>query len=214
MKSCKSITITLTILLIFSIAFQSQIAECAAKETSLTKILSDASIEASTYWNFGDDTFLVVVASYVKKLEDKKLAGRKLTIYKKQNAGFSKTFEYDAAMDHFVGMSPFGESSNILMTTWSGGSAYHFNVFAINGGRVSLVLESGSHNLPELVDIDNDGKQEILISEGAFLEDAKDRKVLSYPEKTDLYKWNGKNYVLIKTVPWKDRLEVLKGEAK
>lgn len=209
MKSYKSISIAF-VLLVFSI----WIAECAAKETPLTKILSDASIEATTYWNFDDDTFLVVVSSYVKKLEDAKLTGRKLTVYKKQNTGFIKAFEHDAGPDSFVGMFPLGDYSNALMTIWVGGSAYHFNVFSISAGKIYPALESGSHNFPELVDLDNDGRKEILISEGAFLVDAKDKKVISYPEKTDVYKWNDKNYVLIKTVPWKGRLEALKGVAK
>lgn len=211
MKIYKSIAVAL--LCMFSLILNGQNAESAAGKTSLSQILSDKSIEATTYWYSGDDTFLVVVTSYVKRLEDTKFTGRKLIIYKKQTSGFVRIYEFDAAIDRFVGLFPLGDNSNTLMTIWIGGSAYHFNVFNISAGKVSLSLESGSHNYPELVDLDNDGKEEILISEGAFLMDTKDKKVLSYPEKTDVFKWNGKNYVLIKTVPWKGRLDALKGEA-
>lgn len=214
MKSYKSITVTFVLLLIFSLVFMSRLAECTGKETSLIKILSDASIQATTYWNFGHDIFLVVVSSYIKRLEDAQLTGRKLTVYKKQNMGFLKAFEYDAAMDNFVGMFQLGDNSNTLMTIWIGGSAYHFKVFNISAGKVFLALQSSSHNYPELVDLDNDGTEEILISKGTLLVDAKDKKVLRFPQKTDLYKWDGKNYVLIKTVSWKNRLDALKWENK
>jgi len=184
----------------------------ALDKVPLSKILHDESIEAMTYWNFGDDNFLVVVNSYIKKVEGLKLTGRKLVFYKKQTSGFVKAFEHDAQMDHFVGMIPLGDYDKNLMTVWVGGSAYHFNAFTVSNGKVISVLEAGSHNYPEFADIDNDGQVEVLISEGAFLIDAKENKVLSYPDKANVYKWDGKSYALIKTVPWKTRFNA--GELK
>jgi len=203
MRSHTKITIALLCTLHFILNNMS--AAIAAQETSVSKILGDGVIEALTYWRADGNTFLVAVSSHVKTLEDAKLSGRKLVIYKRQNSGFLKSFEYDAALDHFVGMFPLGDVSNTLATIWTGGSAYHLRVFSLSTGKISLALESGSHNFPEFADLDNDGKEEILISEGAFVIDARDGKVLSRPEKTDVYKWDGETYVLTKTVPWKSR---------
>ena len=61
--------------------------------------------------------------------------------------------------------------------------------------------------MPEFVDVDNDGRNEILISAGAYLLDRESGKILSYPEKTKIYKWNGKIYELLKIVPWFQRLK-------
>lgn len=201
MRDFKGIVVVLS----FTLFFIANIAG-ATDNVPLSKILRDESLEAMTHWTFGDDSFLVVVASYVKKVEESKLTGRKLVFYKKQGLSFVKAFEHDALMDHFVGMIPLGDSGKNLMTIWTGGSSYHFNVFSVVNGKVIPVLEAGSHNYPEFADIDNDGQTEILISEGALLVDAKENKVLSFPDRTNVYKWDGKTYTLIKTVPWKMRL--------
>ena len=184
----------------------------AEDSTSLSKILSNESLVAITYWNYNDTTLLVTVSSYIKNLEEGKFVGRKLIVYQKINAEFKKVFENDASLDHFLGMFPLGDNSNRFITMWTGGSSYHFNILRIFESKIDFVLESGSHNFPEFVDIDNDGELEILISEGSFLTSTKGK--ITYPEKTDVYKWDGKSYPLVKTVLWKNRFDALRVKTK
>lgn len=198
------------ILCILSFFYCIQEADSAEEAASLSEILSNQSVLAMNYWNFNNDTFLVVVTSNITTIEGKNLTNNRLTIYKRHNTIFKKGFDYDASLDHFLGMFPFGDNSDSLMTVWMGGSAYHFNVFSVSNGNINISLESGSHNFPEIADIDNDGKEEILISEGSFLINHKTKKIIRYPEATNIYKKNGKVYKLIKTVPWKDRFKTKK----
>lgn len=198
------------ILCILSFSYCIQEAAGAEGSVSLPEIFSNQSILAMNYWNYNNDTFLIVVTSYAIAIEGNNLTNNRLTIYKKHKTIFKKEFEYNAALDHFIGMFPFGDNSDSLMTVWIGGSAYHFNVFSVSDGNINISLESGSHNFPEIADIDNDGKEEILISEGSFLVNHETKKIIRHPETTNIYKKNGKTYKLIKTVPWKDRFKTRK----
>lgn len=189
---------------IFLLAYCVHIAE-STEEVSLSRILSK-SIMALTYLNFKDDTFLVTVTSKNLNKEDKS-SKKKLAVYIKHDNWFKQIFDFDAGLDNFVGMFPFSDDSNSLMTIWTGGSGYHFRVITVNNRKVSLSLEMGSHNFPELADIDNDGKEEILISEGSFMIDRETKKVLQHPETTNIYKQEGDIFRLIRTVPWGTRLK-------
>jgi len=71
-----------------------------------------------------------------------------------------------------------------------------------------LVVEEGAaKTTPEMADIDNDGLPEILISSGVMIHPDSSR---IEPETTSVYKWTGKSYVLMKTVPWGHRFDGLK----
>jgi hypothetical protein len=89
------------------------------------------------------------------------------------------------------------------MTVWVSGSAFHINIFALVGKEIKLVLKEGSKSVPEVADVDNDGLSEILVSTGSVMVPNSNKVE---PEITRIYKWDGKLYKLIKTVPWKKRL--------
>lgn len=186
-------------------------AENIKESTTLFEIFEKNTILAMNYWNINDETFLCLVTFHTRKEENINIPYRRLTFYKKINKNFIKIHEFETA-DNFLSMYFLSDYNGNLMTIWISGSAYHFYVFSLIDKKIKLVLESGSKLTPEIVDIDNDGKYEILVTDGAFLIDSDTKKVISYPESTNIYKWDGKSYKLIQIVHWKNRLNALKAE--
>lgn len=173
-------------------------------EITLSKILGEENILVMNYWDVNDKTILCIVTLNKIKIEDTSFLNRRLNFYKKMGDKFKKIYEFNPG-DIFLSMYPLSDNGN-LVTVWVTGSAYRFYIFSFIDERIKLVLDEGSKAMPEIVDIDNDGEDEILITEGAFLTDYKTKKIISRPESTRIYKWEGKSYKLIKTVPWKNRL--------
>lgn len=180
--------------------------ENEGKEISLSTILKKENVVAMNYWDINDATFLCTVTLHSVKVDNNTYPDRKLTFYKKMGAKFKETYQFKPG-DFFLSMYPISDSGN-LITVWVTGSAYRFYIFSLVNNEIKLVLDEGSKLMPEIVDIDNDGEDEILISSGAFLVDAMTKEVISKPESTRVYKWNGKSYKIIKTVPWKDRFKM------
>ncbi len=147
--------------------------------------------------------YLADITSRRVNVDGSALLSNKLYMYKMKNNKLNKVFEYDAGLDHVYCMYPIG--ANSLMTLWISGSGYHIKLFTINSTDISLSIDSGSSVVPEILDIDNDGLAEIFISDGAFVVDATTNKVISKPTASHIYKWNGKKYLLTKTVPWETR---------
>lgn len=121
-----------------------------------------------------------------------------LNVYKKNGDSSTTVFQYET-IDYFVGFSMI---NNCLMTTWIGGSSFHFKVFGLIDNQIRLVFDGGSHNLPEIADVNNDGSMEILISEGAILES---NGIITYPEKTLIYTWHEDSFVLLRESAWQNR---------
>ena len=73
-----------------------------------------------------------------------------LTIYKEEGNNLLKIFSFQTP-DSILSVYPLGDYNGRLFTTWAGGSAYHFRVFAFVDGQVKQVLDEGSKLAPELM---------------------------------------------------------------
>jgi len=174
--------------------FNLGISEVKADKTDIKTIMSDSGLLAMQYWDVNKGKFLCIAKTSRKG----EFPVRQLIIFKASNGYFDKVFQYET-IDNFT---DFYLINNHLMATWQGGSAFHFKIYAVKENKIDLVLDAGSHNSPEIADINNDGFMEILISEGAFL---KADATIRYPKETLIHKWDGTKYVLFKKVEWKDR---------
>src|SRR6266481_9665766 len=155
-------------------------------------------------WSVGDETLLCVVVQRDVTLTSRDtLPVRVLTIYRKRGAVLKKLFEDDKA-DALLEMHPLGEQDARLFTAWTGGSAYHFRVFAFVNGQVKQVLEAGSKGMPEII-IDEDERESILITDMEMVGSLWTRGAAV--ATTDIYKWNGAAYDKVSPVPWAKRLQ-------
>lgn len=182
------------------------------EETTLSKILEKGNVLSMNYWDLSvdnnEETCLCVITEHTLRMGEDVLPYRILSFYKKNDDKFAKIYKFISG-DSFLGMYPMGEVNRNLFTLWVAGSAYHFEVFSLIDNKIKLVLDSGSKEMPEIADIDNDEEPEILLSEGHFKAAGKNDTVFIW-ETTGIYKWNGKSYKLVKTVPWKNRFNALK----
>jgi len=167
-----------------------------AQSNGIGMDFTDSNLIAMEPWMLGSHDFLCKVSSSV---DSEGLADYELVIYKDSNDHFVKVLKYET-IDAFVG---FSNVDGRLLVIWMGGSAFHFKAYDVVGQEVDLVFDGGSHNLPEIADLDNDGTMEILISEGAFLES--EGKTFQYPETTTVYKWSGSDYKVFREIEWKNR---------
>lgn len=174
--------------------FYPGVIEANADTTDITTVVSDSGLLAIQYWDVDEGTFLCVVQAY----HEGEFPVRRLTIFKNSNSHFVKIFQYET-IDNFIG---FCLVNDHLLVTWQGGSAFHFKIYAVGKDKIDLALDTGSHNPPEIADINNDGLMEVLISEGAFLETD---ETIRYPKETSIYKWNGIKYAVFKKVKWENR---------
>jgi hypothetical protein len=175
------------------------------KSTILIRMLEKNKILAMNYWDTKDVTLLCVVTSHTRKIKNTSYMERRLNIYEKNENNFSSIYEF-APGDSFLSMYPISENGN-LMTIWVSGSAYRIYIFSLEDKKIKTVLEEGSKLMPEILDIDNDGSDEILITEGDYLIDNKSKEIISLPQATKIYKWIDNSYKLQKTVPWRNRLK-------
>ncbi|MBI4685851.1 MAG: hypothetical protein HY755_11725 [Nitrospirae bacterium] len=208
----KLYSLTMIFALILSLLLSTQ-GECKeqvlGEETTLLKIFNKETILAMGYWDFITEEYLCIVALHTEKHEDELINFKKLSVYKKIGDNLKKIYEYKTG-NNFIGMYPLADANGDLVTIWVGGTAYHFNIFSLVDSEIKMVFEDGSKQLPEIVDIDNDGKDEILITQGSFLMNRDTKKLFRYPEETRIYRKEGDSYKLIKTVPWENRLNSLK----
>jgi hypothetical protein len=174
------------------------------ESTILIRTLEKNKILAMNYWDIKDVTLLCVVTSHTRKIKNTFYMERRLNIYEKNEDNISSIYEF-APGDSFLSMYPISEDGN-LMTIWVSGSAYRIYIFSLEDKKIKTVLEEGSKLMPEILDIDNDGSDEILITEGNFLINKDSKEIISLPEKTRIYKWVEKSYKLIETVSWKERV--------
>jgi len=135
------------------------------------------------------------------------LHSRVLTIYREDGNNLAKIFSFETP-DSILSVYPLGDYNGRLFTTWVGGSAYHFRVFAFVGGQVKQVLDEGSKLAPELL-YDDQGRESILISEPVI----ENGQWTAANGRTMVYKWDGQGYEKIGTVPWVRRLQCISTEA-
>lgn len=131
-----------------------------------------------------------------------------LHFYHRRGTRFYKLAEYEPG-DGFYGMSPEHDlNGDRLFTSWAAGSSESFAVFGIVGSQVKKLIEGQLYRgSPEFIALGNDGEMYMVVSDGAPL--TRDGKI-TYPKNSYIYAWDGKQYVLKKTVPWEHRFEALK----
>lgn len=197
----KKIILYIIVLLVSQLAlhFDHRSVAIAQEKDTLSKILSQNKIVGLSYWDVGKNPILCIITDHVKKRKDMSIPFRQLRLYEMRNNFLAKKYEMETP-DNLVAVSSLSDGN--LMALWMSGSAFRVNIFSAVDAEVRLVLKEGSKTAPEAVDLNNDGTEEILISSGSvFLPNNKIE-----PETTRIYKWDGKSYRLIKTVPWRGRL--------
>lgn len=135
-------------------------------------------------------------------IEDEKPLEKKLEFYNKKNSRLEKIYEY-IGIDTIMYSEPLGKDN--LLTVWETATALRVRIFSLLNGKITVSFEAGTKVSPEIIDIDNDGIAEILISNGSFSYDSITNKIISYPDKVNVYKCDGHKIYLWRTVSWKNR---------
>lgn len=141
-----------------------------------------------------DRNHLVVVVEGPRRPDE--LPWRVLSFYVRKGGRLTEGYRFTTTFS-FVEMHPNEEGSR-LITTWAAGSGHRTVIFAWEKDVVRGVLWLGWQRPPEFVDLDGDGEEEIIHAVP---------NVPSYrPSDTaEIYKWTGRDYQLLRTVPWSDR---------
>ena len=176
--------------------------------TTLLSILQNKEVHFIVPWDADGNNDLLCVLTLKRESAPNTLPTRVMTIYKKKDTQLNEIYEF-LTPDFPVNIYQMGESCSRLFTAWTGGSAHHFNVFAYSEGRIVKVLEISSKLMPEFA-IDKSGNEIILVTQLAWKENKKTGGKEQVPDSTNIYKWNGKEYMKIKVVPWKSRFEFLR----
>ena len=161
-------------------------------KSSLRTIRTDSELLMFTYLTVDRKLVLAVF----EQLRENNLPLRKMSVYKASGQLFEKTQEY-VTVDGFVNAYPTVDRTR-LITTWVTGSAYRLKVFSLNGPEFKLLVSLGWKQEPEFVDLTGDNEVEILVP------------VIPIPgrgpESAEIYSWDGRRYVHLRTVSWKQRL--------
>ncbi len=142
-------------------------------------------------WDTGDDEPVVCIITESGKNTDS-LPVRTLSCYRKSSSESIRLFTFDT-LDYPVSLFQTQDSGGQLFTTWTGGSAYHFYVFACIDGNIRKVLETGSKTTPEFL-TDSDGNDIVVISD-------------TFTDISTFYKWNGERYEVIRKVSREKRFQ-------
>ncbi len=187
-------------LLLASIPFASgQNVPDAAMMVQRERILSVAT------WDTGEDDLLCIVSEGTHQTAGgQSLPARVLTVYQKEGKRFNKIFERSTA-DTFISAYPLSESGGRFFTSWTGGSAYHFEVLAYVNGKVKEVLNVSSRGMPEIV-IDGNEQESFLITHMNLTNGTWSRRSESV---TDIYRWTGEMYEKTGTAKWAERFKQL-----
>jgi hypothetical protein len=179
----------------------------SAQETTFRNIAAEETIIAVNNWDLIKKEYVCIVTAL--KPDYSQIPICEFSFYEKKKDKLVKKYAYET-MASFLSMYPLSDAGGNLLTIWVGGSGYQFLVFSISGDEIKIVFDDGSKGMPEIIDIDNDGKYELLVMEGAFTINYKTKEVITLPEGTDVYKWNGNTYVKIGFIPWGNKLAPLR----
>ena len=180
--------------------------EKTIKETTLADIMQKETILAMSNWDLDKKEYLCIVTYCQIKIQDKLVPNRKLGLFERNGDRLIKKYEYETG-DWFLSLYPLKDSAGNLLTIWGGGVAYHFLIFSMVENKVHVVLEDGSYFLPDIIDIDGDGEQEILVTIGKFTTTRANQIIP--PEGRRIYKWSEKEYILIGILPWMKIIDAL-----
>ncbi|PYT62222.1 MAG: hypothetical protein DMG35_08050 [Acidobacteria bacterium] len=129
-----------------------------------------------------------------------------MSVYRQSGTKLAKVFEIREG-DSFLSAHPLQEDGRFLVT-WVTGSAYHFQIFAYADGAVRKVLDTGSRSTPEVL-FDDNGSELVLFDDMEMVRG----EWRSSAGNTRVFKWNGREYERIGTVPWARRLQCLTKES-
>jgi len=169
----------------------------------LSSILPTKGVLSIVPWSVsGGDLVCVVSQKPNKGGPVAVLTTKTLSIYRKRGSRLMRIYRFQTP-DTLLNMFPLGELDARLLTTWTGGSAYHIRAFAYVDGRVQQVLEAGSRGMPEVI-IDENERESILVTQMQMTSGQWSRTPTS---ETDIYRWNGKTYEKVGPVPWAKRFQ-------
>ena len=196
---------SLALFCVFKVSFaESTLAELQGDVSGASTPINPA-VKSIVNWQADIDLEVVCVLTEKPDSTGNSLPERRLTFYKKDKDRMQKLFEFET-VDYPISVYPLTGGGGRLFTTWTGGSAYHFYVFAFVDGKIKQVLESGSKQPTEFL-LDKNGNEIILVTQTTRVEDKKTKESIEIPYNTQIFKWNGSKYTLIKTVPWQARLQ-------
>jgi hypothetical protein len=163
---------------------------------------------ALVHWRVaGNQGHLVCEVSQVTDTTQGGSPSRELTVYREDGAKLTKIFGFETP-DANLNVYPLGDYDARLFTTWVAGSAYHIRVFAFIEGQVKQVLEQDTKMPPELV-YDDQGRELVFITTPVM----ENGKWTSTQGTTTAFRWNGRSYEKLGTVPWTKRLQCLSPES-
>jgi hypothetical protein len=125
-------------------------------------------------------------------------AERVLAFYVRRGKAFVETHRFTTTYS-FIAMRA-SETGDRLFTTWASGKGVSTVVFGVDGSDVRVALSLSQE--PEFVDVDGDGESEIV--------EAVESPGSHAPSGARVYRWNGKEYTLLRTVPWTERLMLVR----
>jgi|GEM_PF-6812620 len=132
-----------------------------------------------------------------------KIPVRRISLIAKGQA--SAQFEYKTP-DAFLGFWP--DNGEWCGTLWSTGSAMTLRIFAPSSTGIGLVLEKGLQQAPEVVDLDGDGKSELILTSGRHL--VSNGKTVEEPSNCAVFKWSASDHRFeqVQSVPWSKRQDL------
>jgi|SRR5437867_4107308 len=136
--------------------------------------------------------------------QPKDIRERILSFYFRKQGRFVEIYRFTTP-NFFETMYPTGEGTR-LITTWATGSGHRTGIFAIVNGAVQVVFWIGWNHPPQFVDLDGDGETEIIHAIPVYPSS-------KTPEVAEIYKWDGHEYKLLRSVPWTRRFEIKTGSS-
>lgn len=176
-----------------------------------SSVVQQQNIISMTFWNVKESNKFLCVLKVENEVDSEKNLTRELMIYKEKGQELIQLFNYQTP-DSPISVYSLGEYGARLFTAWTGGSSYHFIVFAYVDNKIIKVLDVSSKLMPEFA-WDNNGNEIILITHLSWRADSKTGSQIQVPVSTEIYKWSAGRYEMIKKVPWQNRFETLQGIA-
>lgn len=162
-----------------------------ADKINIKEIANNPGLLSMMYLNT-DRTMLVL---FSKEKDEDDISFVRMTIFQGYGNDFVKKYEYDTADSYCTSYTDIYK--NRIFSVWSGGSAYRLIIFNYKKEKIDLVFAKSWKNEPELVHLYGSDELDIVLpsnwdaSKGA--------------KTAEIYRWDGDNYVIFKTLPWKKR---------